>query len=345
MTTFTLGLRTDAGRHRDHNEDSIFAGPLPVAAAEPWHLLAVADGVGGHQLGEWASGQAITTLVEELARWDGTGDPRDALRSAFTAANAVVRTGNEAAAADGRSAAASTLVAALVQGERFWWANVGDSRAYRIGGGQIEQITRDHSWLAEAVASGRISEAEAAESEYRHVITRSIGGDRTVEVDVDGPLPLEAGEALLLCSDGLYEQVEAAELLETVSMLAPDWAAERLIELGNERGSPDNLSVVIGARPVTATTISTAERPQAATGAAAGAAGGGRRLPRPGPRGSRRRLALALVLALVLTACVVGATRLFNTLPAPPPEVVDPMSWISWFISSEEAQLWRLRLS
>ena len=236
---------TDQGRRRERNEDSVDAGPVRVeaGAGRPWHLLVVADGVGGHQRGDWASQLAVATLREEIGeRLSGT-DPGEALRQAFQATNETLwrQTSGDPA----RDRAATTLVGALVDGDQLWWANVGDSRAYLVRQGEAIRLTEDHSWVEEQVRLGLLTPEQAATSPNRNVITRGIGFESEVEVDVGQPIALRHGDVLVLCSDGLHGQVKDAEIAETVESLAPDRAAERLVALSNERGGPDNISVIV----------------------------------------------------------------------------------------------------
>jgi serine/threonine protein phosphatase PrpC len=236
--------RTDAGQQRDHNEDYVHAGVLDVdSAGRPlWYVFAVADGVGGHQRGEWASQTAIETLSREVVARVDQAPPLDALREAFRAANAEIwsgagsRTGNRAA---------TTLVATLLRQGTLWWANVGDSRAYLVRRGRAVRLTQDHSWVDEQVRAGFMTAEEAKISGRRNVITRSIGFDMDVQVDLGGPVTLRSGDALILCSDGLYGQVTDEELAGVVQQLLPEPAAERLVALSNERGGPDNISVIV----------------------------------------------------------------------------------------------------
>jgi protein phosphatase len=237
--------RTDAGRARDHNEDAVYATELPLdgAAASPWYVFAVADGVGGHEHGEWASGTAVSILAQELlAQLDAVG-PTDALRAAFGAANTVVWQGGGTGRTGQR--AATTLVAALVGQGTVWWAHVGDSRAYLVRQGRIQRLTQDHSWVDEQVRAGFMRPEDALISERRHVITRSIGYDMNVEVDTGGPIPLHSGDIVILSSDGLHGQISDKEIASIVQQLLPEAATERLVALSNARGGPDNISVIV----------------------------------------------------------------------------------------------------
>jgi serine/threonine protein phosphatase PrpC len=237
--------RTDPGRQRDHNEDAIWASVLPDEGGDPspWYLFAVADGLGGLERGDWASQTAIRVLTEQLPGQFVDHSPRESLVAAFRAANAATWEGNAKVA--GKHRAATTLVAALVRHGTLWWAHVGDSRAYLVHQGRTQRLTRDHSWVDEQVRAGLMTSEQALISERRHAITRSIGYDVSVEVDAGGPMPLRPGDILVLCSDGLHDQVTDEELASVVLQLLPEAAADRLVALSNERGGPDNISVIL----------------------------------------------------------------------------------------------------
>jgi serine/threonine protein phosphatase PrpC len=239
-----IGLRTDRGRRRKRNEDralacvidgSMSAGPLVC-------LLAVADGMGGTPGGAQASELAIRTLE---AGFHPTidRDPVTSLRILFQEANAEIHAlaGSDPA----YEGMGSTLVAALLARNTLWVANVGDSRAYLVRNGAIRQLTEDHSWVGEQVKAGHMSRAEAAKSPRRNVITRSLGTEDTVDVDTFGFGDLQPGDVLVLCSDGLHGVVPSADIAPVATGFAPQEAADRLVELANQRGGPDNIAVVV----------------------------------------------------------------------------------------------------
>ena len=185
----------------------------------------------------------MTVLARELLPLLEDAEPGEALRKACENANGV--TWREASDS-GLEGAATTLVVALVDdSNNLWLANVGDSRAYVVGDGRMTQLTQDHSWVGEQVRSGRMTPAEARSSDRRNLITRSVGFSELVEVDLQGPLRLQAGETLILCSDGLYDQVSDDEIAAVAAEMNPDDAASGLVEMANERGGPDNISVVV----------------------------------------------------------------------------------------------------
>ena len=282
--TLTAAARSDVGQVRATNQDFAYAGPL--AGRGRWHLLAVADGVGGNAGGEWASQTAVETLMRDLVIPDG-GTPAEALAGAVQDANRAVY--SAAAQRPQYSGASTTLVAAAVLDHRMWWANVGDSRLYLVRSGVAEQLTADHSWVAEQVRAGRITADEAAQSDQRNVITRSVGFEPRVTVDTGGPVDLLEGDVVLLCSDGLHGLVGDEEIATTASAVPPSQAAERLIALANGRGGTDNITVVIGRLDVSRPLVDTT-----------------RRVPQRRP-GGRRRILVAVIVTVVALACGVAA--------------------------------------
>ncbi len=227
--------RTDVGRTRDHNEDSyaIGAGDQTERLGA---LLVVCDGMGGHAAGEVASRVAVETIVADYYA-DSAEERPLALEQAFDHAN-------EQIFASGQGSMGTTGVAALLHHDALHIANVGDSRAYLIRDGEIRQVTRDHSFVSDQVAAGLITSEQARSSPHRNVITRALGYQPEVSVDLFR-LPLQVGDLILLCSDGLHGLVSDDEIAEIASTYPPDEAVDRLIDLANERGGPDNITVVI----------------------------------------------------------------------------------------------------
>jgi len=265
MPTLRIAARSDTGISRSQNQDYAYAGPLP--GAEGWSLLAVADGVGGHARGEWASQRTIELLASSLGSQLKDAEPREAFANAVALANVAV---NREAREQGAAGAATTLVAAVCHEGQAWWANVGDSRLYLVSGGKPVQVSSDHSWVAEQVRAGAIAPEDARNHPRRNVVTRTVGFDAQVSAETGGPIPLSPGETLVLCSDGLHGPVDALEIARTVQGLDPELAAERLVQLANAAGGPDNITVVIGrmeaaAIPAMATRIvtDTLETPKA----------------------------------------------------------------------------------
>jgi PPM family protein phosphatase len=232
MSTLTTAAAayTHAGRRRS-NQDSVVVRRLGTDG----ELIAVADGMGGHMAGEVASALTLEVLVGEIEA--GTS-----LTQAVDTANA--RVFQSAHGREDWQGMGTTLVVLLRHGESYHIANVGDSRAYRLDGATISQITADHSYVAEALRSGAMSREDAARSPARNALTRAVGTDADVEVDLYGPFACDAPHAVLLCSDGLYKAVGDEMIREyLLSIHDLDTAVEILAALAYRRGSDDNITV------------------------------------------------------------------------------------------------------
>jgi len=238
-----VGLATDVGRMRTGNEDSILCEPLESAlVAERGLFCAVADGMGGHAAGEDASSLAVKVARDVFYGGDGGEDPLHALQRAVVEANAAVY--EAGAGTTGRDHMGSTLTAAVLLAGRVVVGHVGDSRCYIVQDNAISQLSRDHSWVAEEVAAGRMTPEQARISPRRNIITRALG--LRPEVDVDAyEAALEPGAAVVICSDGLHGLVSDEEIISYVRRLRPADAVDALVQLANERGGPDNISVVV----------------------------------------------------------------------------------------------------
>jgi serine/threonine protein phosphatase PrpC len=227
--------RTDVGKTRDHNEDSYGVGE-DEQAERLGALLVVCDGMGGHAAGEVASQIGVETILA-IYYGDSSDERPIALEQAFEQAN-------EQIYAKGRGSMGTTGVAALIHHDALHIANVGDSRAYLIRNGEIRQVSRDHSFVSDQVAAGLITPDQARSSPHRNVITRALGYQSGVTVDMFR-LPLQVGDVIVLSSDGLHGLVNDAEIAKLTVEEAPDDAVKRLIDLANERGGTDNITVVI----------------------------------------------------------------------------------------------------
>lgn len=235
-----LSARSDIGRNRRRNEDAYFAGGL--SGADGWTLLAVADGLGGHARGDWASSRTLELLAVELGPLLTVMAPDAALREAVRRINWQVRAEARTLNAVG---AATTLVLSLFHGLEYWWLNIGDSRLYFHGPDGLRQLSRDHSWVQDQVEQGLLDPAETRLHPYRNVVTRTIGFELAVDPDIRGPFTLAESETLLACSDGLFGPVADAAIAGVLGAYEPGEATRRLIELANEAGGPDNITVVV----------------------------------------------------------------------------------------------------
>jgi protein phosphatase len=224
-----FSARSDVGLRREVNQDSYGAKELPQAT-----LLVVCDGMGGHAAGEVASRLGVDTIIATFS----TTTPSDsALRDSFVAANTQIY-------ADGHGSMGTTGVAALFLGGSLYVANVGDSRAYIVREGQISQVSHDHSFVSDQVAAGLMTAEQARTSNVRNIITRALGYQPEVQVDIF-TLPMRPGDTVLLSSDGMHGLIEDGEIAGVASMLPPDQAVQRLVDMANERGGHDNITVVI----------------------------------------------------------------------------------------------------
>jgi PPM family protein phosphatase len=223
---------TECGRRRV-NQDAVLVAELDGGG----ELVAVADGMGGHAAGEIASRRTLEVLRREVERGATLAD-------AVRAANAAVH--EEARGDPEKRGMGTTLVALLRHGSTWSLASVGDSRGYLVENGAIRQLTRDHSFAAEAAYSGRLSAEEAGRSPWRNAVTRAIGTDATVEVDTHGPFAVRPGASVLLCSDGLYRVLSDGALHQAVTQdEAPAAIVRRLIDAALSAGSDDNVSAAI----------------------------------------------------------------------------------------------------
>ena len=238
---------TDDGKQRDHNED--FAGFVEPATPEEaqsrgW-LFALADGVGGHDHGEVASKTAIQQMQAGF-RKAPTAEPLPAMlaRLAKEANVRVYETGKQAS--PGGSNMATTLVACALRYDRMAVAHAGDSRCYLIRAGHAYLLTKDHTVANEQAKLGILSSKEAGESHAKHVLVRSLGLDPFTTADVSEH-QIEAGDVLLLCSDGLHNSVEGSEMAAVAGQPGADLnaAARRLIAVANDRDGSDNISVLV----------------------------------------------------------------------------------------------------
>jgi len=240
---------TDTGRVREHNEDT-FGTDADIG------LVALADGMGGYKAGEVASGITVRTIMglvkdavdrEDLSqRDDGTGLTRPAilLRDAIQRANKIIhQTARTQSNCEGMG---TTVVAGLFFDDKLTIAHVGDSRLYRMRDGRLEQVTQDHSLLQELVARGFYTPEEASRASSKNYVTRALGVEPTVDVEIT-EVAVQKDDLYLLCSDGLSDMVEDEDIQLTISTFGAnlETLAKQLVLLSNDNGGRDNISIVL----------------------------------------------------------------------------------------------------
>lgn len=237
---------TDIGRVRTANQDAYTEFSLAQPAQA--RVFAVADGMGGAQAGDVASAMALQVLEEFLTQWNAAlsdppspADVSGAMEDALVAAND--RLVAEAARDPRRTGMGTTLTAVYVQDLSFVFAHVGDSRLYKVfSDGRLEQLTVDDALVTELVRSGQITAEQARTHPQRHILTEALGLARRPQVQTCWG-ELEAGEGLLLCTDGLTSTVSDAEIGAALAEQPHD--PQRLIDLANQRGAPDNVTLLV----------------------------------------------------------------------------------------------------
>ena len=243
LDEITYASHTDVGVKRSHNQDS--HAIMPAADDEHFrevgHVFLVADGMGAHAVGELASKLAVDNVPHVFSKYVKDGAVA-AMRRAFTETNATIfNRGKQNREFEGMGTTGTALV---IRPEGAWVGHVGDSRAYRVRGGVIEQLSFDHSLLWELARRQGIS-PEDLTGVPPNVIVRSLGPESTVQVDVEGPHPLERGDVFVLCSDGLSGQVNDRVMGAVVSVLPPEEATRFLVHMANLQGGPDNITVIV----------------------------------------------------------------------------------------------------
>jgi serine/threonine protein phosphatase PrpC len=235
---------SDVGLRRQNNQDAVLARLAPDR--ESWlvrgHLFVVADGMGGHAVGELASKMAVDAVSHTFDKLREQ-HPVSALKTAIETANQQI---HERGCLNRDFLRMGTTCTALVLGPYgAVIGHVGDSRAYRVRNNQIDQLTRDHSLVWELIDQRKIHPRDADRLLPRNVITRSLGPEPEVQVDMEGPSVVQPGDIFVLCSDGLSGLVSDAELGAIVTVLPPQEACRLLVNLANLRGGPDNISVIV----------------------------------------------------------------------------------------------------
>lgn len=239
--------KSDTGMVRTHNEDSVFANPR-------LGLAILADGMGGYNAGEVASGMATALMGTELEKafagrnpWDDDGGrplAHAVLETEIARANGAI---HQAAQSQPQYAGmGTTLVTALFHDDKVTVAHIGDSRLYRLRGEEFGPVTRDHSLLQEQIDSGLITPEQARHSQNKNLVTRALGVDPTVEAEIHD-YDVQPGDIYLLCSDGLNDMVEDEEISMTLQALAAnlELCATQLVQMANDNGGRDNVSVIL----------------------------------------------------------------------------------------------------
>ncbi|MFQ7311993.1 MAG: Stp1/IreP family PP2C-type Ser/Thr phosphatase [Sellimonas sp.] len=236
MKTFSM---TDIGRRREINQDYVFATDQPIGNLP--NLLVVADGMGGHRAGDFASKYTVEVLEKEVRNSKET-HPEAIIGSAIQTANEKLI---QEAESDSRlEGMGTTLVAATIMDRTLYFANVGDSRLYLINK-EIRQLSRDHSMVEEMVRLGGLTEEEAKHHPDKNIITRAIGVKKRVEPDFF-EYRLKGGDIILMCSDGLTNMVDDDEIFQIVkSSRDIVEAVENLVQRANENGGADNIGVIL----------------------------------------------------------------------------------------------------
>jgi serine/threonine protein phosphatase PrpC len=230
---------TSRGLVRPKNEDSWSVVDLPTG----W-LAMVADGLGGHDGGEIASALAVSSIQEYVKEHFADDDPANVLKQAILYGNGKIR---ESAAGDqGFPGMGTTVTCVMITCDRskVFVGHVGDSRAYIVSNGEIRRITEDHSVSGELVRNGTISEEDAMRHPGRNVLTMALGTQETVDVDIYEE-ELNPDDIVVLCTDGLTSLVSPQEIYQVLVMCDKDQVARKLVDLANERGGHDNITVIV----------------------------------------------------------------------------------------------------
>ncbi len=231
-----FGYKSDRGRKRELNEDSYL-----LFGNDDYVLCAIADGMGGHNAGEIASSMAIRKLKEFDETEGFFTDTENKLRKCIAEINAYVY--QQSISASQYAGMGTTLTVAVVTKQRLYFAHVGDSRAYLIDDG-IRQVTKDHSYVSELVASGSITEEDAKTHPDRKGITKAIGTEKNVEPDIF-VMESDLSRTIFLCSDGLTDYLSKEEIYEMIKKSPSlQLAVDKLVDMANEDGGSDNITVV-----------------------------------------------------------------------------------------------------
>lgn len=231
---------TDVGQKRTVNQDFVFTSETPVGNLP--NLFVVADGMGGHKAGDFASSYAVEVLLSTI-REDENSNPVKIIRAAIENANTQLL--REASDNETMSGMGTTMVLVTILGHYAYVANVGDSRLYLVDENKISQITKDHSLVEEMVRMGEISRDDARNHPDKNIITRALGAGRDVDVDFFD-IRLTPGDILLLCSDGLSNMVPDEDIRQVIRTSETlEETGRRLVSMANDNGGRDNIAVVL----------------------------------------------------------------------------------------------------
>ncbi len=240
---YTFCTKTDPGRARENNEDSVtYDGAAQISV--------LADGMGGYNAGEIASGMATAFIKSEMSRWlaeaGGHAKAREIRRALEICVDNANRSIFNAANSNPQyHGMGTTLVVAVFQDSKMLLGHIGDSRCYRLRAGAFEQITKDHSLLQEQIDAGLLTLEQAANSTYKNLVTRALGVDDTVLLDLS-EYEVQPGDLYVMCSDGLSDMVDDAEIANIVDgEQTMDEKCDALIDAANRHGGRDNISVLL----------------------------------------------------------------------------------------------------
>ncbi len=235
-----VSFMTDTGRTRSQNQDAVFATEKPIGILP--NLFVIADGMGGHNAGDYASKKAIDLLTQTIA----TSKEQEAIsviQQGITIANEAIY--QEASLDSAKVGMGTTMVVATIENHMLHVANVGDSRLYVLYQGQLRQVTRDHSVIEEMVRKGEVSKEVAAHHPKRNLITRAVGAEEEIRVDFFN-VNIEDADAVLMCSDGLTNMLEEDRMTDIMSLdISVEDKVATLVKEANEAGGNDNITVLI----------------------------------------------------------------------------------------------------
>ena len=240
---YTFYTKTDPGRARANNEDA-------VAVDDNTQLCVLADGMGGYNAGEIASGMATAFIKSELARWLAEAGRQAKIKEIRRAMEICVDNANRSIfnASDSNpqySGMGTTLVVGVFHGATLVLGHIGDSRCYRLRNSELSQITKDHSLLQEQIDAGLITQEQAASSSIKNLVTRALGVEDAVMLELNEHA-VEVGDCYLMCSDGLSDMVDDAQIASILGGPVPmEQKADSLVAAANEQGGRDNISVLL----------------------------------------------------------------------------------------------------